>query len=125
MILFMAMMLPGAVCSNLRPSASTIHQWRGLCRQTSKTKLQNFNDKTEHPAPGMHDHHVNVSKPVDLRKAVNNKLLVGHVSASVRPIASDDSIIKPSAETVKAFCLKHPPTFTKFKSRTYCMNEMS
>ena len=61
-----------------------------------------------HPAAGIHDHHVNVSKLVDLKKAVDNKLLVGYVYAAVTLIASDDCIVKPSPETVEALCLKHP-----------------
>ena len=73
-----------------------------------KNKLQYFNDKTVHLTPSIHDHHMNVSKSVDLRKAINNKLLVGDVSAAVRLIASDDSIIEQSPETVEALCLKHP-----------------
>ena len=89
-----------------------------------KAKLQNFTDKTVHLA---HGHHLNSSKPINLRKAIDNKLLVGYVSAAVRLIAFNNSIIKLSPETVKAFCLKHPmvpaDTHQEFQSRTYSMRE--
>ena len=44
------------------------------------------------------------------RKMVNSKLLVGNVTAAVRIIASDDSVITPTSEVVTALRLKHPPT---------------
>ena len=72
-----------------------------------KTNLQNFSNNNVHPAPGIHDHHVNVSKAVDLREAVDNNLLVSDASAEVRLIASYENIIKASLETVQAHCLKH------------------
>ena len=40
---------------------------------------------------------------------VNSKLLVGDVTAAVRIIASDDSVITPTSEVVTALRLKHPP----------------
>ena len=46
----------------------------------------------------------------DFRKMVNSKLLVGDVTAAVRIIASDDSVITPTSEFVTALRLKHPPT---------------
>ena len=100
----------GAVCSNLPVAliSSTQSSVEGSLTTNLKTKLLSFSDKIVYQAPGIHDHHVNVSKPVDLRKALNNKLPVGEVSAAVRLVASDDSIIKPSPEIVEALCLKHP-----------------
>ena len=41
---------------------------------------------------------------------VNSNLLVGDVTAAVRIIASDDSVITPTSEVVTALRLKHPPT---------------
>ena len=41
---------------------------------------------------------------------VNSKLLVGDVTAAVRIIASDDSLITPTSEVVTALRLKHPPS---------------
>ena len=41
---------------------------------------------------------------------VNSKLLVGDVTAAVRMIASDDSVITPTAEVVAAMRLKHHPS---------------
>ena len=75
-----------------------------------KTKLQNFSDKTVHLTLCTHDHHMNVSKTVDLRKAINNKLLVSDVSSAVTLIATGD-IAKPSPDTVETVRLKHlePP----------------
>ena len=40
---------------------------------------------------------------------VNSKLLVGDVTAAVRIIASDDSVITPTSEVVTALRLNHPP----------------
>ena len=40
---------------------------------------------------------------------VNSKLLVGDVTAAVRIIASDHSVITPTAEAATALRLKHPP----------------
>ena len=44
----------------------------------------------------------------DIRKMVNCKLLVGDVTADVRIIASDYSVITPTSEVVTALRLKHP-----------------
>ena len=41
---------------------------------------------------------------------VNSILLVGDVTAAVRIIASDDSVITPISEVVTALRLKHPPS---------------
>ena len=41
---------------------------------------------------------------------VNSKLLVGDVTAAVRIIASDDSVITPTSEFVTALRLKQPPS---------------
>ena len=41
---------------------------------------------------------------------VNSKLLVGDVTAAVRIIASDDSVIIPTSDVVSALRLKHPPS---------------
>ena len=41
---------------------------------------------------------------------VNSKLLVGDVTAVIRIIASDDSVITPTVEVVTALRLKHPPS---------------
>ena len=41
---------------------------------------------------------------------VNSNLLVGDVTAAVRIIASDDSVITPTSEVVTVLRLKHPPT---------------
>ena len=46
----------------------------------------------------------------DFRKMANSKLLVGDVTAAVRIIASDDSVITPTSEVVTALRLKHPPS---------------
>ena len=46
----------------------------------------------------------------DFRKMVNSKLLVGDVTAAVRIIASDHSVITPTSEVVTALRLKHPPS---------------
>ena len=60
-------------------SSSTQSLIEGTLLTSLGTKLLNFSDKTVHPAPGTHDYHVNVSKLVDLRKEVSNKLLVDDV----------------------------------------------
>ena len=41
---------------------------------------------------------------------VNSKFLVGDLTAAVRIIASDDSVITPTAEVVNALRLRHPPS---------------
>ena len=41
---------------------------------------------------------------------VNSKLLVGDVTAAVRIIASDDSVITPTSDVVTALRLIHHPT---------------
>ena len=41
---------------------------------------------------------------------VNSKLLVGDVTAAVRIIASDDSVITPTSVVETALRLKHPPS---------------
>ena len=46
----------------------------------------------------------------NFRKMVDFKLLVGDVTAAVRIIASDDSVITPTSEVVTALRLKHPPS---------------
>ena len=46
----------------------------------------------------------------DFTKMVNSKLLVGDVTAAVRIIASDDSVITPAALVVTAQRIKHPPS---------------
>ena len=89
-------------------SSSTLSSIVGSLSTNLKVKLHNFNVKTVHAAPSIHEHLVNVSKPVDLRKVEYNKHLVGYVYAARRLIASDDSVIKPSPEAVETLCLKHP-----------------
>ena len=44
----------------------------------------------------------------DFSKMVKSKLLVGDVTAAVRIIASDDSVITPTSEVVTALRLIHP-----------------
>ena len=46
----------------------------------------------------------------EFRKMVNSKLLVGDVTAAVRIIASDDSVITPTSDIVTALRLKHTPS---------------
>ena len=46
----------------------------------------------------------------DFRKMVNSTLLVEDVTAAVRIIASDDSVITPTSEVVTALRLRHPPS---------------
>ena len=46
----------------------------------------------------------------DFRKMANSNLLVGDVTAAVRIIASDDSVITSTADVVTALRLKHPPS---------------
>ena len=41
---------------------------------------------------------------------VNSKLLVGDVTAAVRIIASDDSVITLTSDVVTELRLKHPPS---------------
>ena len=43
----------------------------------------------------------------DFRKMVNSKLLAGDVTAAVRIVASDDSVITPTSEVATALRLKH------------------
>ena len=47
---------------------------------------------------------------MDFRRMVNSKLLVGDVTAAVRIIASDDSVITPTSDVVTALRLIHHPT---------------
>ena len=86
----MAVMLTGAACSNVPNALNSSHHssMEGSLSANLKTKLQNFSDKTVYLTLCTHDHHMNVSKTVDLRKAINNKLLVGDVSSAATLIAT-------------------------------------
>ena len=44
------------------------------------------------------------------KNMANSKLLVGHLTAAVRIIASDGNVITPTTEIVTALRLKHPPS---------------
>ena len=46
----------------------------------------------------------------DFRKMIISKLLVGDMMAAIRMIASDYSVITPTAEVVISLKLKHPPS---------------
>ena len=66
----------------------------------------------------------------DLRKMVNFKLLVGDVTAAVRLIASDDSVITPTSQVVLALRQKHTsspldlrPPPTELVSQTLSISE--
>ena len=50
-----------------------------------------------------------------LCKRVNAKLIEGDVSAAVRVVASDDTIIHPTSEVMDALCLLHPPIPSDFR----------
>ena len=50
-----------------------------------------------------------------LCKRVNAKLIEGEVSAAVRVVASDDTIINPTSEVTDALRLKYPPTPSDFR----------
>ena len=66
----------------------------------------------------------------DFRKMVNFKLLVGDVTAAVRVIASDDSVITPTSQVMFALRLKHTssplnlrPPPTELVSKTLSISE--
>ena len=52
----------------------------------------------------------------DLRKQVNAKLSQGDVSAAVRLVASDDTVLEPTADVLAALRLKHPASPSDNKS---------
>ena len=53
----------------------------------------------------------------DFRKMFNSKLLVGDMTAAVRIIASDDSVITPTSDVVAALRLKHPSSPLDLRSQ--------
>ena len=61
----------------------------------------------------------------DFRKMINSKLLVEYVAAIIRIIASDDSVITPTAEVVSTLRLRHhqSPLDLRSPSQTLSVSE--
>ena len=93
-------------------SSSSNTQSRQSLTAAMKTNIGQFADRLTSFADDRAVLPKKTSRPppcaTDFRKMVNSKLLVGGVTAAVRIIASDDSVIAPTSEVVTALRLKQP-----------------
>ena len=98
----------------LSTNSSSNTQSRQSLTAAMKTNIGQFADRPTSFADDLAVLPKKTSRPppcaTDFRKMVNSKLLVGDVTAAVRIIASDDSVITPTSEVVTALRLKHPPS---------------
>ena len=98
----------------LSTSSSSNTQSRQSLTAAMKTNIGQFADRPTSFADDLAVLPKKTSRPhpcaTDFRKMLNSKLLVGDVTAAVRIIASDDSVITPTSEVVTALRLKHLPS---------------
>ena len=95
-------------------SSSSNTQSRQSLSAAIKTNIGQFADRLTSFADDRAVLPKKTSRPppcaTDFRKMVNSKLLVGDVTAAVRIIASDNSVITPTSEVVTALRLRHHPS---------------
>ena len=98
----------------LSTSSSSSPQSRQSLTAAMKTNIEQFADRLTSFVEDRAVLPKKTSRPppcaTDFRKMVNSKLLVGDVTAAVRIIASDDSVITPTSQVVTALRLTHPPS---------------
>ena len=109
----------GIATAALSTSSSSSPQSRQSLTAAMKTNIGQFADRLTSFVDDRTVLPKETSRPppcaADLRKIVNSKLLIGDVTAAVRKIASDDSVIIPISEVVTALRQKHPPSPLKLR----------